>query len=142
MITEETLEKFVQHTATLLELAARIGFNNLRLLTPALPEQKDSLHLLVDRLPDKAPTMFDKTILVQQIRDLVGCSVCVVTEPQISKILREKMLVNPIRINDSDRVRSLFQDKLIPFSEENYSDDEESEEEMKSESNAPRTFSQ
>lgn len=134
----ETLEKFIRHTPTLIELAQTIGFINMRLLTPALPEQKDSLHLLVDRLPDKKTDMFDKIILAQKIQGLIGYPVCVVTEPQIPKILRREMLENPVPISEADRVRRLFQDKLIPFSEGNY---EESEEGTESESNTPRTFS-
>ena len=117
MINDETMRKFLKNIDKIKELVQSAGFTNARLLTPALPGQKDELHLLVDRLPHAKTDMFDKIELASKIKALIDCPIHVITEPQIPKSLKKDMLENPISIDDAQQIKKLFEKKLIPFSQ-------------------------
>ena len=74
-------------------IAARYGARNLRVLASRAREQADSdsdLDVLIDLVPGRS--LLDIISIKQDLEDLIGCRVDVVTEVSLSPYIRDEIL--------------------------------------------------
>lgn len=95
-----SLERVVgKHRAEVLRIAARHGAHNLRVFGSVARNENEAgsdIDILVDLEPGRS--LLDLVAVKQDLEDLLGCEIDVLTETALSPYLREAVLKEAVRL--------------------------------------------